>query len=569
MAFLFFLFSLLAFSSDAALASSGELLKRDSASIFVPARVDIPLTFNNDGRYLLSVAMAQQQFNFTFSTGTGLSYVAGTGCQTCSSVSLYNQSASSSAEPVANSENVPYFNGTTNASIIKEDFVVMNQQLDNPLAQLSNNVIGGTVSGMLGFGTNRNITSGSSTPSPSSSYQPLFQDSIFGQWLLHHPTALNFTFGVALNPPAFNPTNSSSSTVSPAPSSAGVMNWLQSDPSAYDQSTLSWVDVDNTLAASTNSDGSTDATDPQDWTVSLNGWTFISGDSQVTHHAQIVANVDPLYQGIYIPLDMARLLHDSIPGALPLPTVSTLGSLAQMWSIPCDSTFTFGIIVGSQTYTLDKDILIIKQADGTCLSGIEAWTSSNINQYLLGARFMSALYMIFCIPPDGPNQLGFASRASQSNHKSSNIGAIVGGTIGGVAVILLAVLGFGYLYIRRKQQKSQAIHRSTLSEEEEKEGQIAPFTLYAPHSPENSPPVTANSQTVFFPHSSINISSSEISPSQVAFVQSTLTGTPVASPSRATFEIQEHSSEQPPAYEEMANASTSSSHSQHRDTKHP
>ena len=82
-----------------------------------------------------------------------------------------------------------------------------------------------------------------------------------------------------------------------------------------------------------------------------------------------------------------------IPGAVSQPQVSTLGSLAQTWKIPCDSQFTMGIVVGSQTYTLDTDTLVLQNGDGTCTSGLEAWTDSGVNQFLLGARFMSAVYM--------------------------------------------------------------------------------------------------------------------------------------------------------------------------------
>ena len=86
-------------------------------------------------------------------------------------------------------------------------------------------------------------------------------------------------------------------------------------------------------------------------------------------------------------------IDTAIPGAVPQAQVSTLGSLAQTWAIPCDSHFTLGIVVGSQTYTLDTDTLILDNGDGTCTSGIEAWTDSTVNQYLLGARFMSAVYL--------------------------------------------------------------------------------------------------------------------------------------------------------------------------------
>jgi len=425
----------------------------------------------------------------------------------------------------------------------------MNQTISSTLAPGA--VIGGEVSGMLGFGTNRappvssapsNNASGAVGGQPSV-YNASFQDSIFGQWLAMHPTALNFTFGAALNPPVVKPSNSSAPP-SNLPPTAGIFHWLGPDPTAYDSSTTSTVTVDNSLTAS--ADGYAGATDPQDWTCALDGYQFFSGQNQITSRKQIVANIDPLYQGIYIPLDQARLIHDSIPGSIAQPAISTLGSLAQTWSIPCNSQFTFGIIVGSNTYTLDTDDLIIHMDDGTCVSAIEAWTSSNLNQYLFGARFMSALYLIFTVPKSGSSTITFASRASQT-HKSTNIGAIVGGTIGGAALIVLSI--FGFLFLSRYYKSTSKHERTPSSSSNQSEkpkpgggpGQIDPFTLAAPlHSAPNSPPITASSTTALLhqyqqDRNSVQFSDAEPSPSQVVFARSSQLLSPVLSPTGATF----------------------------------
>lgn len=50
-------------------------------------------------------------------------------------------------------------------------------------------------------------------------------------------------------------------------------------------------------------------------------------------------------------------------------------------------------MVGSQTFILDSSVVVIELDDGTCVSGIEAWTDSNLNQYLFGARLISTFYL--------------------------------------------------------------------------------------------------------------------------------------------------------------------------------
>ena len=70
-----------------------------------------------------------------------------------------------------------------------------------------------------------------------------------------------------------------------------------------------------------------------------------------------------------------------------------LPGLAQAWTVPCNSTFSYGIIVGSQTFTLDEGDLVLPQPDGSCVSGIEAWLDSTETTYVFGARFLSTIYL--------------------------------------------------------------------------------------------------------------------------------------------------------------------------------
>lgn len=86
-------------------------------------------------------------------------------------------------------------------------------------------------------------------------------------------------------------------------------------------------------------------------------------------------------------------LDVSIPESYPLSTTSTFGALSQSWSVPCDAEFTLGITIGLRTFTLDSRALVIRQPDGSCVGAIEGWKDPKVTQYLLGARFLSSLYV--------------------------------------------------------------------------------------------------------------------------------------------------------------------------------
>ncbi|KAH8092477.1 aspartic peptidase domain-containing protein [Cristinia sonorae] len=567
--------------------AAGNVAKRDDGlGVFVPARVNLHLNFDTAGRYVIGVQMGPSRLNLTMTTGSGMTYVAGNTCAQCADdgVNLYNQGASSTAQQFSAVGNVPFFNGTAGASIIKENcslptvagapwvypnqtVAVMRDVSSNVLNQVSGANVAGSVSGLVGLGTNRKVTSGGSSTPDLSTYTPNFEDSIMGQWLSIHPTALNFTFGIALNKPLLTPKKNTGTppTLPTIPSTAGIVHWLQPDDTAYDSKTLSWASV-NTSPDTQNPF----ATDPQDWIVNLDGWTVAVGPNTLRHNAPFVANVDPLYQGIYIPLDQATIIHAAIPGSVAQPLVSSLGQLAQTWRIPCDAVFSMGIVVQSQTFILDRDTLVIQNADGTCTSGLEAWTDAQVGQYLLGARFMSALYIIFTVPRDGDSQIGFANRADPK--PKSHTGAIVGGAVGGaVGLIVLALAGW-YFFWRRRHVPYSATRATMDLDDKPYDGstgtRVTSYPIFTPGSPQHlhSPSTSAFSEGQTLTYSASAVGGAQISPplssSQFVFVdQMGQFGTPVTSPHSAMYLVSPDSATvtAPPAYDYDESVAGSSS----------
>lgn len=191
----------------------------------------------------------------------------------------YNRTESTTGQTFSTADSVPLFGLPTDASIVKEScqliqqngslwpypnqtskylpssymtlrsnsiVVVLNQETPSHIEQNSNIQLGNGLSGLIGIGTNRG------SPGNASGFSANFGDSIMGQFFLANPRAVNFTFGMMLNKPLKTPRGSAASTapVSGAGSAAGVLHWLQPDPSAYDSSKLSWATAINDTTAS-------------------------------------------------------------------------------------------------------------------------------------------------------------------------------------------------------------------------------------------------------------------------------------------------------------------------------
>ncbi|KAJ3488501.1 hypothetical protein NLI96_g2777 [Meripilus lineatus] len=367
---------------------------------------------------------------------------------------------------------------------------------------LSNAVVGKSISGILGLGTNRGV---SSNANATQIYKPTFLDSIPGQWLDANPTAANFTFGMTIKPPLVKPqlVDSNASISLPSNRSAGILHWLQTDTSFYQQDQLSYANVDTSLATSVVT-----TTGPQDWLFPLDGWLVTTARGSVGNQTQLIANVDILHQGIYIPLRDAELMYVSIPESYPLSTTSTFGALSQSWSVPCDAEFTLGITIGLRTFTLDSRALVIRQPDGSCVGAIEGWKDPKVTQYLLGARFLSSLYVIFIVQPNGPSLIGFSIIAENIviSPSSSHLGVIVGGTIGGLALLLLSVFIIWWCCIR---PQSSTAYATNLDERQRPTTfDIAPYPFMVSRFP-NEPLYSGAQKIAWNPGSTTTGSSSQ------------------------------------------------------------
>jgi len=187
-----------------------------------------------------------------------------------------------------------------------------------------------------------------------------------------------------------------------------------------------------------------------EWAVSITG---SNGVRSATTSLQ--AALDPYYPAIYFPADQAKLIHESsISGSS-----ATSGDNGQstVWTIPCGTQFSLSCNIGGTLFSMDQSQLIQKNSDGSCSSYIRGWTDPTTQLYLFGSSFISSIYLIVKVanPSSGvPDQFGFATLAVKTSSKEP-VGAIVGGTIGGVAVLVIIVVGIYFIIRRSNQQKEK------------------------------------------------------------------------------------------------------------------
>jgi len=211
----------------------------------------------------------------------------------------------------------------------------------------------------------------------------------------------------------------------------------------------------------------------------LDGWQAVVGDNHLSNTHSVSAFVEPLHPNIYLPATEARLIHAAINGAQVSQQYSTLGSASQAWTIPCNSQYTFGFTLGSQTFILNTKDLILDQGGGTCVSAIEALTDTNQSNYIVGARFISTVYLIFNVPRNGNPSLGFSPRETPKS--KSNVGPIVGGVIAGVGGLMILGLAAWY-YLRKRLDRNRGPFEIDDPDKPVQHLDVEPYTVGAPVS---------------------------------------------------------------------------------------
>ncbi|KAK0212625.1 aspartic peptidase domain-containing protein [Desarmillaria ectypa] len=404
------------------------LYPRDNKSL---QPIHIPLSLSNQ-QYVINVVMSSgpqvQILPFVLSTATGYTAVAGTSCGSCGT-DVYNISASTSAHQIPQTQDISLWSSSTSGSLITEDcslkqgngstwsytnqtIIVANQsQTIMPSSEFS---------GVLGLGSNARDGN--------------FGASLAGNWLSQHPTRTNFTYAFALDSPHSAGTN------------GGMLHLMAQDSSAF-QGDVTWKPMSDFNSSSTNSD----------WSVNMDAWSFESGDNgKISQNGDLVAVLDPFFATIRFPQAQARSIYSSLTRA----TIYSNSSETIAWEVPCDTKMTFTFTFGNFAATLDQTSLL-RKSQGRCISYIEAWTDLDVGEYVLGASFISAIYLIFTMSGVSGGSVGMASRANSSKMSAGTIVAIVLSSLAfTIALVVAAVLVYRWW---RKQRSPELSFKEDIS----------------------------------------------------------------------------------------------------------
>ncbi|KDQ62118.1 hypothetical protein JAAARDRAFT_44624 [Jaapia argillacea MUCL 33604] len=406
----------------------------------------IPLTIeSNTRRYTTVVDMSngtsQQSFRFGLTTSTGYTMVAGSSCDACTSVPTYNQTKSVTAQNWTEAPSTG--NGATNpfsSPLIKE--VCSVQQSNGTIwgyanqtivvANQSTSIFTNGVSGLFSLGTN--------------SHAGTYSDSIIGYLLSSNPKMASLVIGMAINSGVNSDDGGALHLLMPDPDSfVGNVAWKTVQGSAPDVGT-------NTTFQPTSQPAVTG-----EWLVQLDGWSFKSGADTISNVQGGMSSVDPYFQGIYVPFAQAAQIYAGVNNAILQGSSDTPGT--QRWAIPCDSKMSFTVSFNPASFSIDESILVSRQG-AACYGIIEGWADTTNPNYLLGSQFLSTVYTIFNASSpytSTSSSLGFAQRAPvQGASKGTNVGAIVGGSVGGAAfLVMVAGLGlFTYRYYKTRNKNA-------------------------------------------------------------------------------------------------------------------
>ncbi|KAK0207986.1 aspartic peptidase domain-containing protein [Desarmillaria ectypa] len=421
----------------------------------------------------MSTGASAQHFSFGLTTSTGYVTVAGTSCQTCDGVQLYNRTESTTATDLSGGQNVAIIGGTSaDGNLITEscglkktngeEWSYANQTI--VVANQSNSMFSPGISGILGLGPN--------------SRDGNFNATIFGGYLSGQPAGENFTYGMALSP------NTGSS------SNGGYLHLIQPETSYY-QGNVAWKEMQTFNTSSLDTD----------FYINLDSWTLTTSNGNISRSGNLVTAIDPVYNALILPQQDANVLYASISGA------SVVGNTpsTNIYSIPCDTKMKMILTVNNLAVTLDESTLIVNQ-NAQCTGIIQEWSSPLATEYLLGSSFLSSVYVIFSISNATTGKVGFAQNKPSNTNNGLSTGAIVGIAVGSAAFAVLVIVAGILIYraIRKRQARrdsseslpggyKEPMHSGGATPAPPPDWVVTPFT---PETTSTSPPMSSYAHAI-------------------------------------------------------------------------
>ncbi|EJD40351.1 hypothetical protein AURDEDRAFT_170531 [Auricularia subglabra TFB-10046 SS5] len=468
----------------------------------------IPLKFDRkSGKYVAEVIMGShgtiQKQNFAISTGLRYSAVASTKCLSCAQENkdVYNPGLSATFQSLPGTATVSYGGVDLSGGLSREDcnLTALNSQAPWPYPNQTLVLVNGSQSALDLFSGEITGVIGLSTGAPDGGS---VLDTVLGKWLSTHKANQTFDYGMALNDLSSTLSQGTAETLG-----AGQLHMLAPDPSAYNESELTWSDATSAvLGQGTLPD---QILFPSDFVCnSIQGWTFTWSDGSVFTPQKASSPIvfEPWYPALIFPSGYASTIYGRIAGAGTMITTQP-GSPVQ-WSVPCTTTnLTWTPQFGSLQLPMSN---LVQKIEGSedCVGAIQGWADPAVDSYVLGSPFMTNAYIIHQTSRSGHNKVGIAPRTtpesvapSTTSPASVTTAALVGGLVGGLlgGLLLLSISGlFFWRRWRNKAREAAAIaaadgQTTTIAETSEFGDAVTPFLspptsagLSSPHGTEST-----------------------------------------------------------------------------------
>ncbi|KAG9128545.1 hypothetical protein FRC07_003434 [Ceratobasidium sp. 392] len=149
--------------------------------------------------------------------------------------------------------------------------------------------------------------------------------------------------------------------------------------------------------------------------------------------------IDPSTPWLVIPRSLAMPFYVQTLGAAPQPATPSPRGATTPYLLPCSTPLILHLQLDGVNLTISTHDLVASAHAGTCISNLRTWVDPTEDSLVLGSIFMRSLHVAH--PCYAVSEF-YKRRMSMSRR-----GAVIGGTIGGVAGAALLAVG-AYLLFR-------------------------------------------------------------------------------------------------------------------------
>ncbi|BGO94820.1 hypothetical protein NBRC10512_005360 [Rhodotorula toruloides] len=342
----------------------------------------------------IDVGTPASGFSVVLDTGSSDLILAEPNCQGCNSATPgYSPSSSSTSSTSQSNFQITYGSGSASGALVKDKVSIGNYSQPNQIFAACDslqNIVDGTISGILGLGWQRIASSGA---------EPLVQS------LAANGTLPQNVFGFAFQTHTF--TTQSSPT---APGGELTIGGL--DTSKYSGS-INWINI---------------AQPPGYWAIPLQDIT-VGGKSLGITDDQVVIDTGTTLIGM--PTAQAEQIYAQIPNSQQI----NLQGQSGYYSFPCTQKVDVSFKFGGVDYPIQENQFNAGAVDSRgqyCLGAVFALeTQSSSISFIVGDAFLTGVYNAYRFDPPS---VGFAtlgsggSSASSGSNESSSSGSSSGGT---------------------------------------------------------------------------------------------------------------------------------------------